>query len=114
MTTYSHVKHKGKNYRLPKTFTPDHRSQCIYATSVSWLNLHTTTKLPAVGKQYMCFQNDSKTSQAAKCIKSRIMTNVINYFLSIDTFEQKCVVLKGILQSPRITNHLKTIGIDQH
>ena len=51
MTTYSHVKHKGKNYRIPKTLTPDHRSQCIYATSVSLLNLHTTTKLPAVGKK---------------------------------------------------------------
>ena len=33
--------------------------------------------------------------------------------LSIDTFEQQCVVLKGMLQSPRLKDRVKTIGIDQ-
>ena len=61
----------------------------------------------------MCFQNDGKTSQASRCIKSRIITKVIGYVLSIDTFEQKCAVIKGMLQSPRIKYHVKTIGIDQ-
>ena len=61
----------------------------------------------------MCFQKDGKTSQAARCIKSRIMTKVIDYVLSIDTFEQQCVVLKGMLQSPRLKYHVQTIGIDQ-
>ena len=46
----------------------------------------------------MCFQIDGKYSQTAKCIKSRIMTKVIDFFLLVDTFEQKCVVLKGMLQ----------------
>ena len=55
--------------------------------SVSLLNWHITTVLPPVGKEYMCFQNDGKTSQAARCIKSRIMTNVIDSVLSIDIFE---------------------------
>ena len=41
------------------------------------------------------------------------MTNVIDYVLSIDTFEQQCVVLKGMLQSPRIKYNVQTIGIDQ-
>ena len=41
------------------------------------------------------------------------MTKVIEYVLSIDKFEQKCVVLEGMLQSPRLKYHMKTIGIDQ-
>ena len=61
----------------------------------------------------MRFQIYGKTSQAAKCVKSRIMTKVIDYVLSIDTFEQKCVVLKCMLQSPCLKDHMKTIGIDQ-
>ena len=41
------------------------------------------------------------------------MNKAIDYILSIDTFEQQCVVLKGMLQSPRLQDHMKTIGIDQ-
>ena len=59
----------------------------------------------------MCFIKEGKYDQAARCIKSRIMTKVIDYVLSIDTFEQHCVVLKGILQSPRLKDHVQTIGI---
>ena len=43
---------------------------------------------------------EGKSDQAARCIKSRIITKVVDYVLSIDTFEHKCVVLKGMLQSP--------------
>ena len=56
---------------------------------------------------------EGKSDQAARCIKSRIVTKVIDYVLSIDTFEQKCVVLKGMLQSPQQKYHVQTIGIDQ-
>ena len=35
-------------------------------------------------------------------------------FYQIDTFEQKCVVLKGMLQSPRLKDHVHTIGIDPY
>ena len=47
-----------------------------------------------MGKEYMCFQNDGKTAQAAKCIKSRIMTKAIDYVISIDTFEKNVMCLK--------------------
>ena len=40
------------------------------------------------------------------------MTKVIDYVISIDTFKQQCVVLKGMLQLPRLKYHMKTIGID--
>ena len=62
----------------------------------------------------MCFLKEGKYDQAASCIKSRIMTKVIDYVLSIDTFEQKYVVLKGMLQSPRLKYHVQTIGIYQY
>ena len=42
------------------------------------------------------------------------MTKVIDYVLSIDTFEQKYVVLKGMLQSLRLKYYVHTIGIDQY
>ena len=113
MTTYSPVKHKENMYSIPTTSSPNNHAQCISATSMSMLNLHTNTKLPLAGKEYVCFQNDGKTAQAAKCIRSRIMNKVIEYVLSIDTFEQQCVVLKGILQSPCLKDHVKTIVIDQ-
>ena len=61
----------------------------------------------------MCFQKEGKTAQATRCIKSRIMTKVVDYVLSIDTFEQKRVVLKGMLKSPRLKDHVPTIIIDQ-
>ena len=57
---------------------------------------------------------EGKTNQAARCIKSRITTKVIDYFLSIDTFEQKCVVLKVTLKSLQLKDHVQTIGIDQY
>ena len=39
------------------------------------------------------------------------MTKVIDYILSIDTFEQQCVVIKGMLLSSRLKYHVQTIGI---
>ena len=56
---------------------------------------------------------EGKSDQAARCIKSRIMTKVIDYVLSIDTFKQKYVVLKGMLKSPRLKDRVQTIAVDQ-
>ena len=42
------------------------------------------------------------------------MTKVVDSVLSIDTFEQKCVMIQGMLQLPRIKYHVKTIDIDQY
>ena len=61
----------------------------------------------------MCFQVDNKSPHAAQCVKSRVLKKVIDSILSINTFEQKCVVIKCLLQSSRLEDHMKTIGIDQ-
>ena len=39
------------------------------------------------------------------------MNKAINYIFSIDTFEQQCVFIKVMLQSPPLEDHMKTIGI---
>ena len=61
----------------------------------------------------MYFQINDKSAQAAKCVTSRTITKVIDCVISIDTFEQQCVVINGMSQSPRLKYHTKTIGIDQ-
>ena len=66
--------------------------------SVCSFHVHTTDKLPPVGKQYTCFQIDGKSAHTENCVKSRILTKVIDCVLSIDKFEQKCVAIKGMLQ----------------
>ena len=80
---------------------------------ISSVELHTTSKLPPVGKEYLCSQINGKSSQANNCVKSRIITKAIDYLFSIDIFEQQCVVLKGMLQSPRLKDPMKAIGINQ-
>ena len=77
------------------------------------IELQTTNKLPPAVKEYLCFHINGRSSHADQCVKSRIMNKSINYILSIDTFEQQLVVLKGMLQSPLLEYHMKNIGIDQ-
>ena len=61
------------------------------------VKLQTTTELPPTGKYYLCFHINEKSSHAAQCVKSRIMNKDIDCILSIDEFEQQCVVLKAML-----------------
>ena len=61
----------------------------------------------------MRFQINCKSAQTAKCVKSRIMTKVIDCVIYTNTFEQQCVVLKGMSQSHHLKDHMKTIRIDQ-
>ena len=70
-----------QNYVIPATSTPNHHAQRISSMSVSLLNLNATENLPPVGKKYMCFHIDGKSVQAPKCVKSRIMTRVIDLVL---------------------------------
>ena len=49
----------------------------------------------------------------AQCLESRIMNKSIDCIISIDKFEQHFFVITGVLQSPRLEDHIKTIGVDQ-
>ena len=77
------------------------------------VGLTKTTQLPPLGKEYLSFQVFNKSPHAAQCVKSRVINKVINSILSINTFEQQCVVIKLMLQSSRLEDHMDTIGIDQ-
>ena len=77
------------------------------------VELPKTTQLPPLGKEYLCFQLDNKSPHAAQCVKSRVLNKFIDSILYINTFEQKCVVIKCMLQSSRLEDNMKTIGIDQ-
>ena len=61
----------------------------------------------------MCFQVDNKSPHAAQFVKSSVLNKAIDSIISIDTFEQQCVIIKCMLKSSRIDDHMKTIGIDQ-
>ena len=61
----------------------------------------------------MCFKINGISSHTAQCVTPRITNKAIDYILSIDTFEQQCVVIKGILQSLRLEYHMKNSGIYQ-
>ena len=104
--TCSPVKNQENSYNIPTTSTTNHHAQRIVARLVCSFNLNTNAKLTAVSKGYMFFQIDVKSHQVLKCFKSRIMTKVIYCVLSIDKSEQQCVMLEGMLQSPRLKYHM--------
>ena len=56
---------------------------------------------------------DGETSHAVRCSKSCALTKVIDLILEIESFEQKCVVIKGLLHSDRLKQHMVTIGTYQ-
>ena len=46
-------------------------------------------------------------------VKSILLKKVVDSILSINTFEQQCVVIKCMLQSSRLEDHMDTICIYQ-
>ena len=54
-----------------------------------------------------------KTAYASQCYKSYALDKVIYLFIEIESFEQKCVIIKGLLQSDWLKQNMVTIGIDQ-
>ena len=46
-------------------------------------------------------------------VKQRVLKKVIDYILSINKFEQQYGLIECMLQSSRLEDHMKTIGIDQ-
>ena len=45
------------------------------------------------------FQKDGKSAYASQCAKSRVLNKLIYIILDIDSFDQKCVILKQLLHS---------------
>ena len=108
---HSCVTPQKQNYSVQATSTHTDLTPFNGTLTIPSAKLHTTTKLTPDDKEYLCFQMNSKSYQAVNCVKSIIMIKVINSITSVDTFEQQCVVFKGMLQFSRIKYHMETIGI---
>ena len=85
-------------------------NSCILQMSSSTST--TSLKLPPSRKYYLCSQSNGKYTHAAQCAKSRALTKVIDLSLDIESFEKKCVIIKGLLQEELIKQNMVTIGID--
>ena len=55
--------------------------------------------IPPPGKEYLSFQTYGKSARAAQCAKIRVLNKVIDIISRIGSFEQKCVIVKRLLQS---------------
>ena len=59
------------------------------------------------------FQNDGRTSRSAQCNKSRALTNVVDTIIYIESFERKCVIIKGAFQPEQLKKYMVTIVVDR-
>ena len=110
---HSCVTPRKHNISVKAIYTPPCLKPLITILPLLPVELPKTTHLPPLGKEYLCFQVDNKYPHAAQCVKSRLLNKVIDSILSINTFDQQCVVIKCMLQLSRLEDHMKTIGIDQ-
>ena len=110
---HSCVTPRKQNISVHATSTSPRLTPFITTLPFLPAELPKTTHLPPLGKEYFCFQVDNKSPHAAQCVKSGVLNKAIYSILSIDTFEQQCAVIKCMLQSSRLEDHMKTIGIYQ-
>ena len=101
------------NISVQVASTSHHLTPLITTLPLAPVELTKTMELPPVGKEYLCFHVNSKSPHVSQCVKSRVLNKFIDSILSIDTFEHQCVVIKFMLQSSRIEDHMKNIGIDR-
>ena len=85
---HSCVTAQKQNYSVQATSTPPRLTPLNITLPISPFELHRTTKLPPVGKEYLCFHINIKSPRADQCVKSWILNDAIVYILSIDTFEK--------------------------
>ena len=95
-----------KIYSVQATSTTTCLTSLNTTLPITYVELHKTKQLPPTGKEYLCFQINGRYSHADHCVKSRILNKSIDYILYIDTFEKQCVVIKVMLQSSSLENHM--------
>ena len=77
---------RKQNISFQATSTPICLTLLNNTLPIAPIELHTSTKLPPVGNENLCFQIKGKSPHAAQCVKSRILNKAIDSILSIDTF----------------------------
>ena len=110
---HSCVAPQKQNHSVWAASTTTHLTPINITLSIAPVELQKTKQLPPTRKEYLCFHINRRSYHAAQCVKSQIMNRDIYYILFIDTFEKKCVVIKGMLQSLCLEYQMNSIGIDQ-
>ena len=105
---HSFVTPRKYNISVLATSTPPRLTPLITTLPLLPVELPKTTHLPPLGEEYLCFQFDNKYPHAAQCVKSRVLNKFIDSILYINTFEQQCVLIKFMLHSSRLEDHMKT------
>ena len=77
------------NYSVQAIYTPPCLTPLNTTLTIAPVDLDKTKQSTPAGKEYLCFQINSKSPHAAQCVKSRILNKAIDYILSIDTFEKQ-------------------------
>ena len=62
---------RGKNYSVQATYTPPRLTLLNTTLSIAPVELYAITKLPLVGKEYLCFQINSKSPHSAQCVTNQ-------------------------------------------
>ena len=76
-------------------------------------NLHMPVKTILHQGNNICFQRDGKIAHTAQCAKSRVLMKVVDKIIDIDSFNLQCVILKRLLQSEVLKQHMIIISVDQ-
>ena len=66
---HSCVTPRKQNYSVQDTSTPTYLKPLNTTLPIAPVELHTTTKLPPVCKEYLCLQINSKSPHAVQCVK---------------------------------------------
>ena len=102
-----------QDYSVHATSTTTRLTPLNTTLLIDRFELHKTKKLTPAGKEYFCFHINRRSSHADQCVKSMILNKAIDSILFIDTSDKQFVVIKGMIQSPCIEDHMMTIGVYQ-
>ena len=109
------IKHYHSTPEIPGTTNTTTPIQATFNSSlfqISYSKSTTSLKLPPSVKEYLCFQIYGKYDHVYQCGKYRAFTKAIDLIIGIESFEQQCVITKGLLWSDRRKQHMIIIGID--
>ena len=56
---------------------------------------------------------EGENAHAERCAKSRALINVPKAIFDIDSFEQQCVIIKGLFQSKQLKKNMVDIQVEQ-
>ena len=70
-----------------------------FGDTISTTTTPRSSALTPPGKEYLCFQTERESDHTAQCAKSREFIKVLKAIIDIELFEQKCVIINGLLQS---------------